>query len=66
MLFDMRTGAQLLHIRFRGAAEAQQAALSGNTDGLWDTVGPMSGYSAPVGRAASACPRRRGAARCPR
>ncbi|GGC60724.1 hypothetical protein GCM10011504_43730 [Siccirubricoccus deserti] len=43
MLFDMRTGAQLLHIRFRGAAEAQQAALSGNTDGLWDTVGPMSG-----------------------
>jgi tripartite-type tricarboxylate transporter receptor subunit TctC len=30
---------QLLHIPFRGAAEAQQAVLSGNTESLWDTVG---------------------------
>jgi tripartite-type tricarboxylate transporter receptor subunit TctC len=43
VLFGMETGTQLLHIPFRGAAEAQQAALSGNTDGLWDTVGANVG-----------------------
>jgi tripartite-type tricarboxylate transporter receptor subunit TctC len=43
VLFGMQTGAQLLHIPFRGAAEAQQAALSSNTDGLWDTVGANVG-----------------------
>ncbi|MBK1659694.1 hypothetical protein CKO45_15785 [Paracraurococcus ruber] len=39
VLFGLETGAQLLHVPFRGAGEAQQAVLSGNTDGLWDTVG---------------------------
>jgi tripartite-type tricarboxylate transporter receptor subunit TctC len=43
VLFGMQTGAQLLHIPFRGASEAQQAVLSGNTDGLWDTVGANVG-----------------------
>lgn len=39
VLFGLETGVQLLHVPFRGAGEAQQAVLSGNTDGLWDTVG---------------------------
>jgi tripartite-type tricarboxylate transporter receptor subunit TctC len=39
VLFGMEAGVQLLHVPFRGAGEAQQAVLSGNTTGLWDTVG---------------------------
>jgi tripartite-type tricarboxylate transporter receptor subunit TctC len=39
VLFGMEAGVQLLHVPFRGAAEAQQAVLSGNTESLWDTVG---------------------------
>jgi tripartite-type tricarboxylate transporter receptor subunit TctC len=39
VLFGMETGTQLLHVPFRGAGEAQQAVLSGQTDSLWDTSG---------------------------
>lgn len=39
VLFGMEAGVQMLHVPFRGAAEAQQAVLSGNTESLWDTVG---------------------------
>ncbi len=39
VLFGMETGTQLLHVPFRGAGEAQQAVLSGQTTSLWDTSG---------------------------
>lgn len=39
VLFGMETGTQLLHVPFRGAADAQQAVLSGQTTSLWDTSG---------------------------
>ncbi|MBY0331036.1 MAG: tripartite tricarboxylate transporter substrate binding protein [Acetobacteraceae bacterium] len=39
VLFGMETRTQLLHIPFRGAGEAQQAVLSGQTTSLWDTSG---------------------------
>ncbi len=39
VLFGMETGTQLLHVPFRGASEAQQAVLSGQTTSLWDTSG---------------------------
>jgi tripartite-type tricarboxylate transporter receptor subunit TctC len=38
-LFGMETGTKLLHVPFRGAGEAQQAVLSGQTTSLWDTSG---------------------------
>jgi tripartite-type tricarboxylate transporter receptor subunit TctC len=39
VLFGMERGTQLLHVPFRGAGEAQQAVLSGQTTSLWDTLG---------------------------
>lgn len=39
LLFGMKAGVQLPQVPFRGAAEAQQAVLSGNTESLSDTVG---------------------------
>ncbi len=39
VLFGMETQTQLLHVPFRGAGEAQQAVLSGQTTSLWDTSG---------------------------
>lgn len=39
VLFGLETGAQMLHIPFRGAQDAQTAVLSGQTDSLWDTSG---------------------------
>ncbi|MBD0271857.1 MAG: tripartite tricarboxylate transporter substrate binding protein [Acetobacteraceae bacterium] len=39
VLFGMETGARMLHIPYRGAGEAQQAVLSGDTTSLWDTSG---------------------------
>ncbi len=38
-LFGMEAGAQLLHVPFRGAPEAQQSVLGGNTTSIWDTSG---------------------------
>jgi len=38
VLFGMESGAQLLHVPFRGAPEAQTAVLSGSTTSLWDTA----------------------------
>jgi len=43
VLFGMEAGARLLHVPFRGAGEAQQAVLSGDTDSLWDTLAAHSG-----------------------
>jgi tripartite-type tricarboxylate transporter receptor subunit TctC len=43
VLFGLETAAQMLHIPFRGAAEAQQSVLSGNTTSLWDTSGANAG-----------------------
>lgn len=39
VLFGMEARAQMLHVPFRGAADAQQAVLGGNTTSLWDTSG---------------------------
>jgi tripartite-type tricarboxylate transporter receptor subunit TctC len=41
-LFSMEVGAQLLHIPFRSAAEAQQSLLGGNVGSLWDTLAPQA------------------------
>lgn len=43
VLFGMETGTRLLHVPFRGAGEAEQAVLSGETDSLWNTVAAHSG-----------------------
>ena len=43
VLFGMQAGARMLHIPYRGAGEAQQAVLSGDTDSLWDTLAAHSG-----------------------
>lgn len=43
VLFGMESRAQLLHVPFRGASEAQQAVLAGNTTSLWDTSGANAG-----------------------
>lgn len=37
-LFGLEANVALLHAPFRGAGEAQQAVLSGNTDSLWDSA----------------------------
>jgi tripartite-type tricarboxylate transporter receptor subunit TctC len=47
VLFGMEVGAQMVHRPFRGAAEAQQSGLGGNTTSLWD----MSGGNAAAIRA---------------
>lgn len=38
VLFGMEAQAQMLHVPFRGAADAQQSVLGGNTTSLWDTA----------------------------
>ena len=43
VLFAQEAGVRLLHAPFRGAGEAQQAVLSGNTTSLWDTSGANAG-----------------------
>ena len=43
VLFGLETGTRLLHVPFRGAPEAQQAVLSGDTTSLWDTSGANAG-----------------------
>ncbi len=43
VLFGMEANAQMLHVPFRGAAEAQQSVLSGATTSLWDTSGANAG-----------------------
>jgi tripartite-type tricarboxylate transporter receptor subunit TctC len=43
VLFGMEAGAKMLHIPYRGAGEAQQAVLSGDTTSLWDTSGANAG-----------------------
>ena len=39
VLFGLEAGVRLLHVPFRGAPEAQQSVLSGDTASLWDTSG---------------------------
>jgi tripartite-type tricarboxylate transporter receptor subunit TctC len=39
LAFERAAGVRLLHVPFRGAPEAQQAALSGDTVSIWDTIG---------------------------
>jgi tripartite-type tricarboxylate transporter receptor subunit TctC len=43
VLFGLEAGAKMLHIPYRGAGEAQQAVLSGDTTSLWDTSGANAG-----------------------
>jgi len=43
VLFGMQANARLLHVPFRGAGEAQQSVLSGDTDSLWDTLAAHAG-----------------------
>lgn len=43
VLFGQEAAVRLLHAPFRGASEAQQAVLSGNTTSLWDTSGANAG-----------------------
>src|SRR3712207_6024336 len=39
LVFEQAAGVRLLHVPFRGAPEAQAAALSGDTVSIWDTIG---------------------------
>ncbi|MGG5885699.1 Bug family tripartite tricarboxylate transporter substrate binding protein [Falsiroseomonas sp. HC035] len=39
VMWALESGVQMLHVPFRGAAEAQQNVLGGNTTSLWDTSG---------------------------
>jgi tripartite-type tricarboxylate transporter receptor subunit TctC len=39
VLWSMQADVKLLHVPFRGAADAQRAVLSGDTVSLWDTSG---------------------------
>jgi tripartite-type tricarboxylate transporter receptor subunit TctC len=43
VMWGMEAGVQMLHVPFRGAAEAQQNVLGGNTTSLWDTSGANAG-----------------------
>jgi tripartite-type tricarboxylate transporter receptor subunit TctC len=43
MLWAQEAGIELLHIPFRGAADAQQSVLGGNTVSLWDTLAAHAG-----------------------
>lgn len=43
LVFEQAAGVKLLHVPFRGAAEAQQAVLSGSTVSIWDTIGAHAG-----------------------
>ena len=43
MLWAREAGVELLHVPFRGAADAEQSILGGNTTSLWNTVGAHTG-----------------------
>jgi tripartite-type tricarboxylate transporter receptor subunit TctC len=43
MLWAREAGVELLHVPFRGAADAEGAILGGNTTSLWNTVGAHTG-----------------------
>lgn len=43
VMFGLETGTRLLHVPFRGAPEAQQSVLAGDTTSLWDTSGVNAG-----------------------
>jgi tripartite-type tricarboxylate transporter receptor subunit TctC len=43
MLWAQEAGVELLHVPFRGAADAEQAIIGGNTTSLWNTVGAHTG-----------------------
>ncbi|WP_137177417.1 tripartite tricarboxylate transporter substrate binding protein [Roseomonas sp. AR75] len=39
VLWSMQANVKLLHVPFRGAADAQRSVMSGDTTSLWDTSG---------------------------
>lgn len=43
VMWGMQAGVRMLHVPFRGAAEAQQSVLGNNTTSLWDTSGANAG-----------------------
>jgi tripartite-type tricarboxylate transporter receptor subunit TctC len=43
VLWGLEARVRMLHVPFRGAAEAQQSVLGGNTTSLWDTSGANAG-----------------------
>ncbi|MBR0679889.1 tripartite tricarboxylate transporter substrate binding protein [Roseomonas eburnea] len=43
MLWAQEAGVELLHVPFRGAADAQQSVLGSNTVSLWDTLAAHAG-----------------------
>jgi tripartite-type tricarboxylate transporter receptor subunit TctC len=43
VLWSLEAGVRMLHVPFRGAAEAQQSVLGGNSTSLWDTSGANAG-----------------------
>ncbi len=43
LLWQSQAGVELLHVPFRGASEAEQAVLGGNTDSIWNTMGAHTG-----------------------
>ncbi len=43
LLWSREAGVELLHVPFRGAADAEQAVLGGSTTSLWNTVGAHVG-----------------------
>lgn len=43
VLWSREAGVELLHVPFRGASDAEQAILGGNTTSLWNTVGAHTG-----------------------
>jgi tripartite-type tricarboxylate transporter receptor subunit TctC len=53
MLWAQEAGIELLHIPFRGAADAQQSVLGGNTVSLWDTLAAHAGGGAGAARSAA-------------
>jgi tripartite-type tricarboxylate transporter receptor subunit TctC len=43
VLFAMEARAELLHVPYRGAPEAEQGVLGGSVDSLWNTMGAHTG-----------------------
>ena len=43
MLWAREAGVEMLHVPFRGAADAEQSIIGGNTTSLWNTVGAHTG-----------------------
>jgi tripartite-type tricarboxylate transporter receptor subunit TctC len=43
VLWAREAGVDLLHVPFRGAADAEQSILGGSTTSLWNTVGAHTG-----------------------